>query len=194
LADLRFEAGVFLLVSAVLNMLARMGIVVDVVVSAFLAIGGVCVLAAERWEPRTVFGAACTVIGIGYSPVKLAVFYYVLPGLLGVDAFTLFLLGSAFLVPMLILCVVSLLLLLRYRRSYYESFKVEISDPLERRLISILGGRRLGFRELAERLGVGEEELRSLLQRVGGLVELDYRKRYVLTDAGRAAYLRLKKE
>ena len=58
----------------------------------------------------------------------------------------------------------------------------------------LIAKRKPDFMELKSRLNLEEEELRKHLKKLEALVELDYRKRYKLTNVGKATYMRIKEK
>ncbi|RLG92021.1 MAG: hypothetical protein DRO36_02770 [Candidatus Hecatellales archaeon] len=126
-------AGVSLLASSILNMLVRIGVFLDFVVSGLLVVGGVCVLAMKEWDSKGVFGLVCGLAGLAYTPIKLTTLYFILASILHLNRFWLLGLGLVFLIPTLGLCLASTLLLLSYRKSFFSSIRVEVLDPIEKR-------------------------------------------------------------
>ena len=72
--------------------------------------------------------------------------------------------------------------------------RVEVLNPIEKKILVLIAKRKPDFMELKSRLNLEEEELRKHLKKLEGLVELDYRKKYRLTNVGKATYMRIKEK
>ena len=175
-------------------MLVRIGIVVDVAVSCLIIISGVCILVAENWDSRSVFGLVCVLVGLIYIPIKLIILYFIIAPLLGLDARLLLIIGSIFLTPMFGLCLAAFLLLLKQRKNFFESIKAEVMNPVEREILFLVAHRKPDFIELKSTLNLEEDVLKEHLRNLKDLIELDYRKKYKLTNVGKATYMSLNKK
>ncbi|PTD94074.1 hypothetical protein C9439_04445 [archaeon SCG-AAA382B04] len=101
-------SGLLLMGAGIINMLARIGIVIDVSISILLVISG---YVAYECEERHEFAIIASLIGIGYVVIEFVFFYAFLPDLTGYTGQELLKVGAPFL---------SLVLLLSGLAFYYQ--------------------------------------------------------------------------
>lgn len=99
-------SGAFLIAAGILNMMARIGLSIDLVVTFLLILAGAFSL--EDVEYRHEFAFICSIIGVVYPILKLILFYFWLPDIVDLPAGELLGLGSIFLVPMSALSLIAL--------------------------------------------------------------------------------------
>ncbi|UCF07248.1 MAG: hypothetical protein JSW28_06230 [Thermoplasmata archaeon] len=98
--------GALLVLAGVLNMMARIDIVINFIVSFLLVAAGYGLLGKKDWGPG--MGIVSTVIAVPFTLFELALFYFVFPvymeNLSGLELVTL---ASLFIIPMDIMCIIS---------------------------------------------------------------------------------------
>mgnify|MGYP006310497443 CR=1 FL=1 len=101
-------SGILLIIVGIINMLARIDITIDALVTILLIIGGAASL--ENYKERHEFAMICSAIGIIYPFVKMIVFYYLFPSIINISGIELARITSYFLAPMVLLSLVVLYL------------------------------------------------------------------------------------
>jgi hypothetical protein len=92
------------------------------------------------------------------------------------------------------LCLAAFLLLLKQRKNFFESIKAEVINPVEREILFLVAHRKPDFIELKSTLNLEENVLKEHSRNLKDLIELDYRKKYKLTNVGKATYMSLNKK
>lgn len=113
--------GILLVLAGIINMMARIDITINLLISILLVTAGYGLLKRRDWGPS--MGIISTIIAIVFSILELALFYFVFPELIrnmtgeAITGRDLVLLGAMFIVPMVILCIIALFIShkLKYR-------------------------------------------------------------------------------
>jgi hypothetical protein len=125
--------GILLVLAGILNMMSRIDITLNLMVSILLVIAGYGLLRKKDWGPS--MGMVSTMVAIPFSLIELLLFYFVFPSLieewtvLGITAHELVVLGAVFILPMDIFCVVG----------FFLSRKLKYRSRLSREEIGALG-------------------------------------------------------
>lgn len=109
-------SGLILIAAGIINILARIGIVIDISISFLLIIAG---YAAYECNKRHEFAIIASIIGIIYSILEFVLFYAWLPNLTGYTGFELLMIGAPFLSLTLILSILALYLQLKLPSKKY---------------------------------------------------------------------------
>ena len=97
-------SGILLILAGIINLLARIDISIDIIISILLFIGGGASL--ENYKERHEFAMICAGIGIVYPFIKLIIFYYVLPSVVDISGAEMLRVGAYFLTPMVLLSLI----------------------------------------------------------------------------------------
>lgn len=109
-------AGILLIIAGCINILARIGLIIDIIITILLIGTGIAILTTKS-PTAYKLGLLCSGIGIIYPIVKLWIFYFILPPLVEISPEELLKIGSVFLIPMFIVSVLAAWLLLRVKRA-----------------------------------------------------------------------------
>ncbi|PTD94787.1 hypothetical protein C9439_00695 [archaeon SCG-AAA382B04] len=105
--------------AGIINMLARIGIVIDVLVSVLLVISG---YAAYECEERHEFAIIASFVGVGFVVIEFVLFYTWLPDLTGCTGEELLIAGAPFLSLVLLFLVLALYYQLKLPGKKYPRF------------------------------------------------------------------------
>jgi hypothetical protein len=118
-SNVRVALGILLILAAVNNMLVRVDLILNALISVMLAVGGYGVLKRKDWGPSV--GYILSLATILFAAYEVAVFYYVYPGILQIPAEELLGVALRYLLPLVIICVATSSLSWKLRRGVKES-------------------------------------------------------------------------